>query len=277
MTKRFRILIALLACAFVLIGYSAISVNLGLRNGGGYLLLILLFTLLGGIWRAIVNPRADKDKNDMRESENDSPVHLSADEGSKKSAVQVPVNDNPRRGSSLETKEQGEAKASSQPLSSDYHTVLKVMLIIIMAVGVLIMMFQFINDMIWENYTRGAIRFLLALLTFAGFILLYLKKFMGFLIIVATHLFGIIYSAFMHAPDIGAVIIAAIFRLSLVSALLFIKKDRVSGWRILLIPYRDTFKKLRLDIPLHPLIKVDAVDDGKKDTLKCDIDSNSKI
>ena len=69
MPKWLKIVIAIVACAIVIIGYSVLSATLGFKHGGGYFILILLFSLLGGIWRAIVGSGKDKESDSIKEGD----------------------------------------------------------------------------------------------------------------------------------------------------------------------------------------------------------------
>lgn len=264
MPKWLKIVIAIAACAIVIVGYSVLSVALGFKHGGGYLILILLFSLLGGIWRAIVGSGKDKEDNTTEESETSL---LDATEQSEAVAEEVEkpisnlasespkevLNDTPPQAVKMEV-------ASSKP---DFHIVLKVLLLILMVVGVIVMIYQAINDFTWENYTLGWVRLISSLIGLSGFILLYLKKLSGYIIIVSILLFSIVYSAIMHDPNLGMIIIAAAFRLVAISLFLLIRKGGVSGWSILLHKHTDTLNEIKETFPVKPFVYIEKMTEEK--------------
>lgn len=258
MPKWLKIVIAIVACAIVIIGYSVLSVALGFKHGGGYLVLILLFSLLGGIWRSIVGSSKEKESEIATEEEatpSETPV---------KADTPTIENEITPQGIASENVEKEEMVPPVNIISNeviattpDYHIVLKVLLIILMIVGIVVMIYQAVNDFTWENYTIGWIRLISSLIGLVGFILLYMKKLAGYIIIASVLLFSIVYSAIMHDSNLGMIVLAAVFRLVAISLFLFIRKDGVSAWSILLHRYTSTIKELKETFPVKPFLYIE--------------------
>ena len=258
MPKWLKVTIAIAACAIVLVGYSVLSVSLGFEHGGGYFILILLFSLLGGLWRAIVG----SDKNKETDVETDTnPIEHEEVTDSEPSFITM---ENQSGNVTVDDSDQGDKNFSS-PVSastgdspkSDYHIVVKVLLIILMVAGIVVMIYQAANDFTWENYTVGWIRLIGSLIGLFGFILLYLRKLSGFIIIVSVLLFSVIYSAIMHDSSIGMIIFAAVFRIVAISLILLIRKNGISAWSILLHKHSDTLHELKETFPVKPFVYID--------------------
>lgn len=260
MPKWLKIVIAIGACAIVIIGYSVLSVALGFKHGGGYLVLILLFSLLGGIWRSIVGSGKDNEENEVK-AEGD----FQSDAPSQQEPVAV-EHESPFSNWASKTTDRVMAnmppqasKTEEKASKPEYHIVLKVLLLIFMIVGIIIMIYQAINDFTWENYTVGWVRIISSMIGLAGFILLYMKKLLGFIIIVSVLAFSIVYSAIMHDSGLGMVIIAAVFRLVVISLILFIRKDGVSAWSILLHKHTDTLNEIKETFPVKPFLYIEKM------------------
>lgn len=264
MPKWLKIVIAIVACAIVIIGYSVLSVALGFKHGGGYLILILLFSLLGGIWRAIVG--SDKDKGKGIHEENKT-TRLGTTESAE------PINeedellisslypDGPKE--VLNNTPSRVAQIEVTSIKPDFHIVLKVLLLIFMVMGGIVMIYQAINDFTWENYTVGWVRLISSLIGLAGFILLYLKRLSGFIIIVSVLLFSVVYSAIMHDSSLEMVIIAAVLRLVAISLILLIRKDGISAWSILLHKHTNTLNDIKDTFPVKPFIYIEKMPENK--------------
>lgn len=274
--KWLKIVIAIAACAIVMIGYSFLSVALGFEHGGGYVVLILLFSLLGGLWRAIVGSGKDKDEDDDKADEADviQPETLTEREPVFELTPNPVPNEVPEQPDQLVAEALPPiAKTIVSSRKPDYHLVLKVLLIIFMVVGIVVMVYQAINDFTWENYTVGWIRLIGGLVGLGGFILLYLKKLSGYIIIVSILLFGIVYSAIMHDSNLGMVIFAALFRLVAISLFLLIRKDGISAWSILLNKHTELLNEIKETFPVKPFVYIDKI--PKEKTSESNQTSNS--
>jgi hypothetical protein len=262
--KWLKIVIAIAACAIVMIGYSFLSVALGFEHGGGYVLLILLFSLLGGLWRAIVGSGKDKDEDKIDEADVIRPETLTEREPVFELTPNPVPNAVPEQSDQVVVEAQPPiAKTIDSSIKPDYHLVLMVLLIIFMAVGIVVMIYQAINDFTWENYTVGWIRLVGGLVGLGGFVLLYLKKISGYIIIVSVLLFGIVYSAIMHDSNLGMVIFAALFRLVAISLFLLIRKEGISAWSILLHKHTELLSEIKETFPVKPFVYIDKIPEGK--------------
>ncbi len=258
MPKWLKVTIAIAACAIVLVGYSVLSVSLGFEHGGGYFILILLFSLLGGLWRAIVG--SDKNKETDVVSDTNPIEHEDATD-SEPSDIKM---ENQSATIAIDGSEHKD-KILSSPISAnigdspkyDFHIVVKVLLLILMVIGIVVMVYQGANDFTWENYTVGWIRLIGSLIGLSGFILLYLKKFSGFIVIVSVLLFSVIYSAIMHDANLGMIIFAAVFRVVAISLILLIRHNGVSAWSILLHRHSETLHELKETFPVKPFLYID--------------------
>lgn len=252
MPKWLKIVIAIVACAVVIIGYSVLSTMLGFKHGGGYIVIILLFSLLGGIWRAIVGSNKEKktegaieDGNGILEPAAGQEERVRDDEVSPGTKYSV-----------LNANNYGPSA------KQDYHIVLKVLLLIMMVVGVITMIYQVVNDFTWENYTIGWVRLISSIIGLGGFVLLYMKKLSGYIIIVAVLLFSVVYSAIMHDSNLGMILLAAAFRLVAISLFLLIRKEGISAWSILLGRHMDTISELKETFPVKPFLYIEKSPDN---------------
>lgn len=260
MPKWLKILIAAVACAIVLIGFSVMSVALGFKHGGGYLIMALLFSFLGGIWRAIVGSdkteKVETQENNSTETidSNVSEVEMPMTE----TPAPAPIDSSPEPVSVMKNEDITVDKAQEVTMP-DFHIVLKALLIAMMVVGIIVMIYQAVNDFTWENYTLGWVRLVSSIIGLGGFALLYMKKLSGFIIIACVLLFCIVYSAIMHDTGLGLVVGAAVFRLVTLSLILLIRKDGISAWAILLNRHMSTVQELKETFPIKPFMYVEKM------------------
>lgn len=255
MPRWLKIVVAIASCAIVIISYNVLSIVLGFHNKSGNFILMILFCLLGGVWRAVVR------------SEGPRTIDVTLDE---KCIKDVVVNSDATITNSVANISKAVCESSeseindSQSINVDYHIVVKVLLVILMVVGVIVMIYQVANDFIWENYVVGWVRLISSLIALSGLILLYAKKLSGYFITLSIYLFSIVYSSIMHDSNLEIIVLSVFLRLLLISLLLLIRNDNISAWSILLHGHLGTINKLREIFPLKPDLYIEKHIDSQQ-------------
>lgn len=254
---------------------------LNLKKGGGFLFGIILFSILSITWKSIVSamdrPKKkitntdslnadklfeDKDIQDGKgvdlidESQSsDSEIDSLYSDNNSTTSIDEPCTDNFEPDSDVRTK--------------DYHPVVKGVIIVLMALSCINLFSQVITNMIWGNYSIGAIELVGGLINLFSFILIYKRKISGVILYVGMMLLQILINLFLNSVDIESVVISCVVRLIIIGLILLVRKNGVSGWSILKNNADFSCLKMRKNKVLNPAISANTSNNEKRGGSPC--------
>lgn len=274
-------IVAFLACALELFIYGCICAMLNLKKGGGFLFGIILFSILSVTWKSIVSAmNRPKKKITNTDSLNADKLCEDKDIQDGKSADLIDESQSPDSEidslcsdhNSTTSKDEpctDKSEPDSDVLTEDYHPVVKGVIIVLMALSCINLFSQVITNMTWGNYSIGAIELVGGLINLFSFILIYKQKLSGVILYVGMMLLQILINLFLNSVDIESVVISCVVRLIIISLILLVRKNGVSGWSILKKNADFSCLKMKKNKELNPAIDANTSNDEKREGSPC--------
>ena len=132
-----------------------------------------------------------------------------------------------------------EKENTSSNEKPEYHTILKVILILMIVTSIIQMFSKLFTNMIMDSFEWGLINFGLEVINLVAFFLILNKKLAGVIIFYAMMIFNMIWNNYAGTIDMTTVYTSCMFRIGVISLLLLISKNGISGWNILTGNYQN--------------------------------------
>lgn len=276
MKKRtWSFVVAFLACAIELFIYGCICAMLDLKKGGGFLFGIILFSILSVTWKSIVSAmnrpkkkitNTDSLNEDKLCEDRDIQDGISANFTNESQSPDYEIDslfsDN-NSASSIDESSTDNSEPDLNALTEDYHPVVKGVIIVMMALSCINLFSQVMTNMTWGNYSIGAIELVGGLINLFSFILIYNKKISGVILYVGMMLLQILLNIILDSVDIESIIISCVVRIFVLSLILLVRKNGMSGWSLLIKNSDFSYFKTKKNKVMNPAIS-DSISNGEK-------------